>query len=95
MIQNDMGNHSRVNGKVKSVDKAVGGTHVRSRVVVVLFQVEHAALVEGMRHVVELSKVIVDSVAVDGQVRRVPSVGVPGAKNGKPYDKHAAGHVEG
>lgn len=81
VVQHHVGNDSRVDGEEETVEQGVGSAHVRSGVAAILLQVEHAALIKGLRYVVKVAEMVENTVAVYGEVGRVPGVGVPDAED--------------
>lgn len=94
MVENNVRDDSGVDGEEEPVQQRVGRAHVGRRVLAVLVEVEHAAVVQGPRDIVQLAEVVVDAVAVDGEICRVPRVGVPDAEDEEAGDEHAASKVE-
>lgn len=94
VVEHGVCQRRRIDAEKEHVDDNIAGAQKRWRVFLVLGSVEQASVVNGAADVIQLTKVIVHAVAVDGEVAGVVDVTIPKGKNNPEGYKDAKEAVE-
>jgi len=89
VVEDGVRDGSSVNSEEHAVEERIGGREVSRGVSLVTRLVEHGFVVDDLQDLVTRSGVVPNVVVVDGDVGRVPGVGVPDREDNRGGDERA------